>query len=118
MKTLVFFIALAMGSAALAHAPVGRCSLDGQTVNCEGRYDDGTRADGVTVSVITYDGETLHTQVLDRASRFQFALPTRPFYVLMDAGPGEMFEMDWRDIRGMSETRFETEKAAEAPAYR
>lgn len=110
IRPTVFTIAIVAAATALAHAPVSRCELNDRTVSCEGRFQDDTKAEGVTMSVITYDGETLHTHVLDKTSRFQFELPSRPFYVLMDAGPGEMFEVDWRDIQGADKGLFETDR--------
>ncbi|MGC4027632.1 MAG: hypothetical protein QM696_01985 [Steroidobacteraceae bacterium] len=86
---------------AQAHTPVCVCTLqDGQIV-CKGGFHDGSRAQGVRIDVIAYDETLLVTGKLDAQSRFAFARPDRPFYVLMDVGPGEIAEVDWTDIAGL-----------------
>ena len=57
--------------------------------------------------VLAYSGETLADGVLDARSRFNTPLPGQPFYILMDAGPGEMFEVDWRDVVGIDQQHFD-----------
>ncbi|MFK4751782.1 hypothetical protein [Oceanobacter antarcticus] len=102
-------IVLVYSSVVYAHTPVCQCQLQENQVICEGGYHDGSEAVGVTMTVLTYHGVTLANGKLDKASRFHFELPASPFYVLMDAGPGEMFEVDWSDIPGIDKHRFHAE---------
>ncbi|MCR6651377.1 MAG: hypothetical protein NVV73_07730 [Cellvibrionaceae bacterium] len=90
------------GASALAHTPVCRCELNGQKIDCRGGFDDGSNAGGTTMRVISYSGDTLASGALDKNSRFSTKLPSETFYILMDVGPGEMFEVDWRDIDGLN----------------
>ena len=106
MRILLFLITAFCCTVAFAHTPVCECKLKGRQVICEGAYHDGSGATGVTMAVMGYDGISLATGVLDRQSRYQFDLPTVPFYLLMDAGPGEIFEVDWRDISDINWNQF------------
>lgn len=42
---------------------------------------------------------------------YRFTLPDQPFYLLMDAGPGHVFEVDWKDIDGINPELFATDAA-------
>lgn len=92
---------LTLSASALAHTPVCVCKQQDDGIVCEGGYSDGSHANGVRIDVIAYDETVLVSGQLDERSRFRFARPARPFYVLLDAGPGETAEVDWRDIPGM-----------------
>lgn len=113
MKRLPLLIALLCSTAAFPHTPVCRCELNDNRIDCKGGYHDGSKAIDVSMSVTTYGGEVLATGKLNKDSRFNFSLPNQPFYVLMDAGPGEMFEVDWRDIAGIDPRRFNSNNAAQ-----
>ena len=105
---------LLLGSAMLyAHTSVCRCELNGDRIDCEGGYHDGSGAVDETMRVIAYNGATLASGKLDAASRFSTPLPSQPFYILMDVGPGEVFEVDWRDIERMDREYFSTTKAGD-----
>lgn len=108
MRILLATLALLCSALLHAHTPVCRCELNGDRIDCEGGYHDGSSAVDVTMRVIGYGGETLATGKLDAESFFSTAAPNRPFYILMDVGPGEVFEVDWRDIEGMDSQRFTT----------
>lgn len=115
MKVPSFIVALLCSAAVYAHTPVCRCERNDNRIDCEGGYHDGSSAVDVTMRVITYTGESLAIGKLDNASRFSTALPTQPFYILMDVGPGEIFEVDWRDIEGMDKQHFQTNEQDESP---
>ena len=106
----LFLVTLLITSAVFAHTPVCRCVLNDNKIECEGGFHDGSDAVDVTMRVVSHGGEALATGKLDRQSRFTTLLPDIPFYILMDVGPGEMFEVDWRDIVGMDQQRFGTTK--------
>ncbi|MGC3982072.1 MAG: hypothetical protein QM808_12495 [Steroidobacteraceae bacterium] len=97
-------LTLMYASFAQAHTPVCVCKQQAGQITCEGGYHDGSRAQGVRIDVIAYDETILFTGKLDARSRFAFAMPSQPFYVLMDVGPGEMAEIDWKDIVGIDAT--------------
>lgn len=94
----------------MAHTPVCSCELNKQKVQCKGAFHDGSEAIETKMNVVAYSGETLIHDELDKASRFSFELPTQPFYIVMDVGPGEMFELDWQDIKNMKKNYY-TESA-------
>lgn len=113
MRNLMLAVALFCSAAVYAHTPVCRCELNGDRIDCEGGYHDGSGAVDVTMRVVAYTGESLVTGKLDDASRFSTPLPGQPFYILMDAGPGEVFEVDWRDIVGIDGQHFATREAGD-----
>lgn len=104
--TITSLVLLLITPPLLAHTPVCRCELRQQQITCTGAYDDGSSASDVTLRVILHDGTILHNSVLDKHSQFRFTLPQKPFYVLMDAGPGEMVDIEWQDIKGMPAHHF------------
>lgn len=88
-KTLKVLSLLALGVPTASQLPWGVWQADLRTTT--GEQSRLTLADGV----------------LDARSRFNTPLPGQPFYILMDAGPGEMFEVDWRDVVGIDQQHFE-----------
>ncbi len=113
MRFLLATLALLCSGIVYAHTPVCRCELNGDRIDCEGGYHDGSSAVDETMRVIAYSGSPLATGKLDAESRFSTPLPTQPFYILMDVGPGEVFEVDWRDIEGMDSGHFATTEAGD-----
>lgn len=101
MRFATLIASLLISSLALAHTPVCRCELTGNNITCTGQFHDGSKANGVAMTVFNYHNNTLVSGELNRQSRFQFTQPQQPFYLIMDAGPGEMFEVDWKDVKGI-----------------
>lgn len=102
MKRLALVLAVAVGLpvTAAAHYPVCACTMkDASTVRCEGGFSDGTPAPGVPVEVIAYDEQVIVRGVTDETSGFEFARPSGEFFVLFDAGPGHVVEIDHPEIR-------------------
>ncbi|HEY1027649.1 MAG TPA: hypothetical protein VGE28_08475 [Pseudomonas sp.] len=86
-------------SAALAHNPICECEAHGEEeILCVGGFSDGSGAPGVTLDVIGYDEEILVAGKLGDDSRLSFKRPDGEFYVLFDAGPGHVVEIDHADI--------------------
>lgn len=106
MKKLLGLFALFISMPVLAHTPVCSCQVNANKVQCEGGFHDGSTATETKMNVIAYSGEPLINGELNKASRFSFELPTQPFYIVMDVGPGEMFELDWQDILNMKKNHF------------
>ena len=113
MRFFLVTLALLCSAMVYAHTPVCRCELNDERIDCEGGYHDGSSAIDVTMRVFAYDGQPLATGKLDGASRFSTQLPNQPFYILMDLGPGEVFEVDWRDIKGLDGQHFATTEAGD-----
>ena len=90
---------LALASAAQAHNPLAECKTAGdEQVQCTGGFSDGSGAPGVTMDVISYDEQILVNGKLDDKSTLTFDRPDGEFYVLFDAGPGHIVEIDHVDI--------------------
>ncbi|MFI8744300.1 hypothetical protein ACIGKL_03975 [Pseudomonas sp. NPDC077186] len=84
---------------ALAHNPICQCEAgDGEEIVCTGGFSDGSGAPGVTLDVISYEEEVLVPGKLGEDSRLSFKRPDGEFYVLFDAGPGHVVEIDHTEI--------------------
>ncbi|MNQ23055.1 hypothetical protein D3C85_362140 [compost metagenome] len=85
---------------ALAHNPMAECKPAGnEQIQCTGGFSDGSGAAGVTMDVISYDEQILVPGKLDNDSKLTFKRPNGEFYVLFDAGPGHVVEIDHVDIQ-------------------
>ena len=83
------------------HIPIGKCWTESKSIICEGGESDGHPLLDALVEVISYDEKTLFSGKLDDQSRIRFQRPTGQFYILIDAGPGQVIELDWKDIKGI-----------------
>ncbi|WP_020179006.1 hypothetical protein [Methylopila sp. M107] len=90
--------ALAAVTPARAHYPFCTCEKHGETIRCKGGFSDGTGAEGVKLDVIGYDESVLIPGKFGKDSVIEFTPPTADFYVLFDAGPGHVVEVDHNDI--------------------
>ncbi|QLF94525.1 hypothetical protein HW090_15500 [Pseudomonas sp. ABC1] len=88
----------ATAGSAFAHNPVCQCSEEGDDIVCTGGFSDGSGAPGVTMDVIDYDENILVPGKLSDDSTLRFKRPDGEFYVLFDAGPGHVVEIDHTDI--------------------
>lgn len=91
--------AAGFSSLAMAHNPICECKqvADGQ-IQCTGGFSDGSGAPGVTLDVVGYDESILVPGKLGADSTLTFKRPEGEFYVLFDAGPGHVVEIDQADI--------------------
>jgi len=93
-------LAAACSSVALAHNPMCECKqIDDQQIRCTGGFSDGSGAPGVTLDVVGYDESILVPGKLGSDSTVTFKRPDAEFYVLFDAGPGHVVEIDQADIQ-------------------
>lgn len=84
---------------ALAHNPMCQCEpIAGEQIKCTGGFSDGSGAPGVTLDVVGYNEEILVPGKLGEDSSLTFKRPEGEFYVLFDAGPGHVVEIDHADI--------------------
>jgi hypothetical protein len=92
-------VLLSAGSAS-AHPPFCVCKkIDAAMIRCEGGFADGTGVSGVRLDVVRYD-ETIAIETKFGAdSTVSFRAPEGEFYVLFDAGPGQSFDVDYKDIQ-------------------
>lgn len=82
-----------------AHNPVCICKKHGgDEVRCVGGFSDGSKAAGVKLDVIAYDETIVKAGKLGPDSSLTFKRPKGEFYVLFDAGPGHVVEVDHTDI--------------------
>lgn len=98
--TLVALGLTVMGTAAFAHNPIAHCQKkSADSVQCKGGFSDGSDAVGVTLDVISYDEKILVPGKLGKDSTLTFKKPKGEFYVLFDAGPGHIVEIDHAEIQ-------------------
>lgn len=86
-------------TAGWAHNPVCICKQHGgDEVRCVGGFSDGSKAAGVRLDVIAYDETIVKAGKLGADSSLTFKRPKGEFYVLFDAGPGHVVEVDHTEI--------------------
>ncbi|MBA1200319.1 hypothetical protein G7009_00675 [Pseudomonas capeferrum] len=99
IRTLALPFLMLAASPALAHNPMCECEpVAGDQVKCTGGFSDGSGAPGVTLDVIGYDEQVLVGGKLNEDSSLTFNRPEGEYYVLFDAGPGHVVEVDYADI--------------------
>lgn len=99
MRRLALPLLVLASGPALAHNPMCECEPVGSDqIKCTGGFSDGSGAPGVTLDVIGYDEQALVASKLGEDSTLTFKRPTGEFYVLFDAGPGHVVEIDHADI--------------------
>jgi len=99
LRRLTLPLLMLAASPALAHNPMCECEAIGtDQVKCTGGFSDGSGAAGVTLDVIAYDEQVLVPGKLGDDSSLTFKRPGGEFYVLFDAGPGHVVEVDYTDI--------------------
>ena len=90
---------IGFSAGARAHNPMCECKdIGGGLIRCSGGFSDGSGAPGVTLDVIGYDETILVPGKLGADSTMTFKRPDSEFYVLFDAGPGHIVEIDQADI--------------------
>ncbi|MGG5288962.1 hypothetical protein [Pseudomonas shirazensis] len=98
-RRLALPLLLLCAGPALAHNPMCECTpVDAEQIKCTGGFSDGSGAPGVTLDVIGYDEQVLVGSKLGDDSTLTFKRPDGEFYVLFDAGPGHVVEIDHADI--------------------
>ncbi|AZF04666.1 hypothetical protein [Pseudomonas sp. R5-89-07] len=96
----VLLLGVGFSHVALAHNPMCECKeIAGEQIQCKGGFSDGSGAPGVTLDVIGYDETILVPGKLGADSTLTFKKPASEFYVLFDAGPGHVVEIDQADIQ-------------------
>jgi hypothetical protein len=73
--------------------------IDATTVRCEGGFADGTGVPGVSLDIIRYDGTIVLQTKFAADSTVSFKRPEDEFYILFDAGAGQSFDVDYKDIK-------------------
>ncbi|WP_211233758.1 hypothetical protein [Comamonas composti] len=102
---LAFGLTLACATV-FAHEPVARCFLlDEATVRCRGATNDGDEMPGSRMEVIALDGTPLLEGKLGADSTWTFRMPTQPFYVLFDIGPGLQVSVEQEEITAPPRSR-------------
>ncbi|MGB3865632.1 MAG: hypothetical protein WBA29_08385 [Xanthobacteraceae bacterium] len=93
-------VASLFAGAASAHPPFCICKMiDATTVRCEGGFADGTGVPGVGLDVVRYDESVVLQTRFAADSTVTFKRPEGEFYILFDAGAGNSFDVDYKDIK-------------------
>ena len=99
IASAALLLSAGFSASALAHNPMCECkAVDDEQIKCTGGFSDGSGAPGVTLDVIGYDETILVPGKLGDDSTLTFKKPGSEFYVLFDAGPGHVVEIDQADI--------------------
>ena len=81
-----------------AHSIFMDCKQEGADVSCIASFSDGSSAENIAYEVLSYEDEVLLQGMTDRSSGFKFPVPVNDYYVLLDAGPGHVVDVDMTDI--------------------
>lgn len=99
LRTSLLVLCAGLSPVAMAHNPICECEpAEGEEIVCTGGFSDGSGAPGVTLDVISYEEEVLVPGKLGEDSKLRFKRPNGEFYVLFDAGPGHVVEIDHTEI--------------------
>jgi len=82
----------------MAHSINLECNQSDEQISCKGGFSDGSEASNLPWEVISYDDQLLYQGHTSNSSEFSFQAPDEDFYILMDAGPGHVVELDIADI--------------------
>jgi hypothetical protein len=84
---------------AFAHHPFGECrQVDRKTVRCTGGFDEKP-VPGLRIDILDDQDKILIRGRLDAKASFTFDKPAVPFYVLIDAGPGQVVGIDDTEVK-------------------
>lgn len=83
---------------AFAHSIFLNCTNADTQIECKSSFSDGSSAENIPFEVISYDDELLKKGRTDPASSFSFLKPDQEYYILLDAGPGHVIELDMLDV--------------------
>ena len=81
-----------------AHSIDLDCSQVQQEVQCKGGFSDGSGTSNLPYEVISYNDDVLAQGLSSEQSTFTFPLPEQDYYILLDAGPGHVVELDMQDV--------------------
>ncbi len=89
---------LLLANNAAAHSIFLECESTDNQIACRGGFSDGSAASNLPFEVISYEEETLLTGTSNDESRFSFAAPQAEYFILLDAGPGHVVEVDMTEV--------------------
>jgi hypothetical protein len=99
LNAVLLLLCAGFSASALAHNPMCECkAIDAEQIKCTGGFSDGSGAPGVTLDVIGYDETILVPGKLGAGFLEGQGRIGAEFYVLFDAGPGHVVEIDQADI--------------------
>lgn len=97
LRFIALLLALTSGTTQ-AHTIFLECTDTDAQIDCTGGFSDGSAVKNTPVEVLSYDEELLVSGKTDENSSFSFKRPEQEFFILMDAGPGHVVELDMMDI--------------------
>jgi len=98
-KLFVLGFSLVLSTSVSAHSLFLDCAAKGNQVTCKTSFSDGSSAAEFPFEVISYDDDLLVQGQTDQDSSFSFNTPDQDYYILLDAGPGHVIELDMLDIQ-------------------
>jgi len=94
----LLFLLVFLSTPGMAHSIYMECSETSSNIECQAGFSDGSSAEHLPFEVISYDDEALVDGETNADSRFSFQRPTTDFFILLDAGPGHVVEVDMEEI--------------------
>ncbi|WP_286237494.1 hypothetical protein [Neptuniibacter halophilus] len=84
-------------SHASAHSLFMECREADTDIHCQAGFSDGSSAKDLPFEVISYADQLL-TSGEAKAEGFSFPLPQTDYFILLDAGPGHVVEVDMGEV--------------------
>lgn len=98
VNRLVGISLLAASSAAWAHYPLMQCWSQGDVIECEAGYSDGSKAVDYAVSMYDYDDNLIAKVETDNRSIATFKRTVNEFYIVFDSGHEFPVEVDGVEV--------------------
>lgn len=99
VKTLLTMGLLScLSSVTYAHSLFLNCEQHTAKIHCTGGFSDGSGASNLPIEVVSYDDEPLLAGKTNASSQYSFGVPDKDYYILLDAGPGHVVEVDMVDV--------------------
>lgn len=84
---------------AFSHSIFLNCTESNEQIECIGSFSDGSEANNLPIEVISYSDELLVQGKTGANASFSVDRPNQDYYILMDAGPGHVVEVDMLDVQ-------------------
>lgn len=98
VRMVFTLVSLLLSGPALSHSIFMSCQQQESAVTCTASYSDRSSAARLPIEVISYADQPIVQGITDPQANFTFALPQEDYYILLDAGPGHVVEVDMQDV--------------------
>ena len=98
LKSAIATALLCSSSVALAHYPLMTCEFEGEKIECQAGYSDGSKAVNYEVKMYDYNDNLIAKEKTDHRSIVTFNKSVDEFYIVFDSGHEYPVEVDSVEI--------------------